>query len=124
MIAMAGLLLALSIAGNVIQLYIHSKKPKPPKQLKSGSKPKGLLGQSHVLEEIYSGYTEEGNRRWFFTCSCGIHYTRKDVNNEAKAIELWQEHAALYKEIDPDSENARLKKEIAELKNNCICKDL
>lgn len=124
MIAMAGLLLTLSIAGNVLQLYIHVKKPKATKQLSAGSKPKGLLGQSHVLDRIYSAYTEAGVRGWFFECSCGMHYSTKDANNEAAVIALWQEHANLYKGLDPNSEIVQLKKELEALKNNCICKDL
>lgn len=103
--------------------------------------PTSDVNPKHILDMTFTDRHLKTSRNkgqdfhgWHFLCECGTvapaidndgRWKHTDKGTEAGAVRAWRAHHDLYSQlVEGGSEVARLKKELKEQKENCICHDL
>lgn len=120
------------------KLPVDSGNPTPaiaPSNTKAIANPKHQLTRTFVNRRMppVSGAGAQDFHGWHFVCSCGTiapasdnQYQEYGAGSESGAVKGWHEHASLYAELVDGAENEleKVKKELQEHKDSCICRDL
>lgn len=107
-------------------LYIGRKTAKVPAPVHRAA----VGGKNHRLVKVSIEKMLSGDRKYAFTCSCGMvrGTAGRSESTEAKAVEEWKHHASLYTNLDAqetpvEKQNAALWRELESREAECFCKD-
>lgn len=99
--------------------------------LKAGKAQKAIEPDRHALVHVkYEDYVG-----WHFLCACGLEgkefetdpYDNRHASTESGTIREWERHRKNYKKVKyvaEETEADRLRKELADFKAKCYCKDI
>lgn len=120
-------------AVNLISLLIYGTKILNVRKSEPTLAPaqSSISTPDHYLKRTWIGSDPHGmtHHGWRWECSCGVKGTggadASKIGSEEIAINRFKMHAKLYREVNGagDTELDKLRKEFAEYKEKCYCKD-